>query len=139
MDRVVLDSNAVVSALLFRGTASRLHAHWRAGHFRMVASAETLAELARVFRYPKFKLSDDVVKTLLAVEVVPFCELVKPEPGPAVCRDPGDDKFLWCARDGHATLLVSGDPDLLALKPEWSGIVIVTIAEFLAKLETPPG
>jgi len=83
MDRVVLDSNAVVSALLFRGTASRLHAHWRAGHFRMVASEETLAELARVFRYPKFKLSDDVVETLLAGLRSKFFKRVPAEAVPA--------------------------------------------------------
>lgn len=137
MLRAVLDTNVVVSALLFRGVASAVHVHWRAGRIRLVASADTLAELARVLRYPKFKLAIDAVEAVLATEVIPFCDVVEVVSGPPACRDASDDKFLWCARDGGAEVLVTGDPDILALAPEWCGVRITTVAEVLARLSAP--
>ena len=47
------------------------------------------------------------------------------------CRDPDDDMFLELAVAGHATHLVTGDADLLALHP-FRGIAILTAADFVA-------
>ncbi len=41
------------------------------------------------------------------------------------CRDSKDDKFLEVAVTGHATHIVTGDEDLLALNP-FLGIQIVS-------------
>lgn len=135
MGPVVLDTNVLVSALLFRGQASRLREYWREKVFRMVVSADTLGELVRVLRYPKFKLPEGMAEALVATEVMPFCDLVVPDPSPPACRDADDDKFLWCARDGAAEALITGDPDLLALGTSWSGVTIKTLAEFLGELD----
>lgn len=134
MRRVVLDTNVVVSALLFRGTTSRLHVLWKRGELRLVVSDPTLADLGRVLAYPKFRLTAEVVASLVATEVLLFTDRVRPDRGPPVSRDPSDDEFLWAARDGHAECLVTGDPDLLVLRPAWSGIRIVTVAEALGRL-----
>ena len=133
--RGVADTNVIVSALLFRGTTSHLHRHWRAGRMVLLVSDETLAELARVLAYPKFKLSPVVVESLVATEVLPFTERIAPTRAPRACRDADDDEFLWCARDGGADALITGDPDLLALRPEWSGVPILTVAEAVQRLE----
>lgn len=45
------------------------------------------------------------------------------------CRDPDDDKFLELALASRAAVIVTGDPDLLALDP-WRGIRIVKPADF---------
>ena len=134
MRRVVLDTNVVVSALLFRGPTSGLHTIWKSGRLTLVVSDLTLAELARVLAYPKFRLTAEVMTSLVATEVLPFTERVVPTREPNACRDPGDDEFLWAARDGCAEMLVTGDPDLLALRPAWSGVRIVTVAEALDAL-----
>jgi len=47
------------------------------------------------------------------------------------CRDPKDDKFLELAVSGHATCIVTGDDDLLALHP-FRGIPILSVGHFLA-------
>lgn len=134
MRRVVLDTNVVVSALLFRGTTSELHALWKRSAFTALVSDATISELARVLAYPKFRLTGDTIAGLLAAEVLPFTERVEPARSPAACRDPDDDEFLWTARDGRAEMLVTGDPDLLALRPIWEGVRIVTVAEALTEL-----
>ena len=72
MRRVVLDTNVVVSALLFRGATSELHAIWKRGGLTLVVSEVSLAELTRVLAYPKFRLTGDMVAGLLATEVLPY-------------------------------------------------------------------
>jgi uncharacterized protein len=46
------------------------------------------------------------------------------------CRDSKDDKFLELAINGHATHIVTGDSDLLALHP-FQGSAIVSPNVFL--------
>lgn len=116
--RVVLDTNVVLSALLFRGgPAARVRAGWQAGRFVPLASTGTAQELVRVLAYPKFRLSADEQEELLA-DLMPWVEVVRvSDPPPAVpaCRDPFDLPFLQLAIAGRARALVSGDHDLLAL------------------------
>lgn len=116
--RFVLDTNVVLSALLFgSGPAARLRAGWQSARFVPLASTATAQELLRVLGYPKFRLSGDEQGELLA-DIMPWVEVVQiPDPPPAVppCRDPFDLPFLHLARAGRARAIVSGDRDLLAL------------------------
>ncbi len=133
--RWVLDTNVIVSALLFRGAASRLHRAWRGGEVRLLVDRALLLELARVLAYPKFRLSEEMIPLLLEQEILPFCEVVPDAQGPAVSRDPHDDKFLHVARAGRADALVSGDRDLLVLGNEWEGVPILTLREAIDLLD----
>jgi putative PIN family toxin of toxin-antitoxin system len=116
--RIVLDTNVVVSALLFGGgTAARVRAGWQAAHFVPLASAATARELVRVLAYPKFALAASEQQDLMA-DYLPWVQVVTiPDPPPAVppCRDPHDVPLLHLAIAGKAHALVSGDKDLLAL------------------------
>lgn len=134
MRRIVVDTNLLVSALLFRGETSRLCDHWREGQVRLLISSEILLEYARVLAYPKFKLSDHVVTGLLGSQVLPFADSVKVVEGARLCRDPDDDKFIWCAEGGRADALITGDLDLLALRTQLTSLVICTPAEELRGL-----
>ena len=115
--RVVLDTNVLVSALVFRtGNPAALRTAWQAERIRPMASHETASELIRVLAYPKFQLTDIEREDLLA-EYLPWCEsitvpanIVVPE-----IRDPDDRMFLRLALAGQADALVSGDQDLLSL------------------------
>ena len=116
--RVVLDTNVVLSALVFGGgTAVRVRAGWQSGRFVPLASTATAQELVRVLAYPKFRLSAAEQAELLA-DFMPWVHVVGiPTPPPAVprCRDPFDLPFLHLAVAGKARALVSGDRDVLAL------------------------
>ena len=130
--RPVLDTNILVSALLFHsGALSWLRGAWRAGRIRPLAGRQTTTELIRVLAYPKFALSEGERQELLD-DYLPFCETVTvPEPPPAVppCRDPFDRPFLELALAGRADALVTGDADLLALAKDFS-VPIVSPASF---------
>jgi len=116
--RVVLDTNTVLSALLFKhGRVVWLRQRWCEGRIIPLISETTEQELVRVLNYPKFKLSPEQQGVLLA-DYLDYCERVEViEPLPAVpnCRDPKDMPFLWLARAGNADFLVTGDQDLLVL------------------------
>lgn len=131
--RVVLDTNVVLSALLFRGGATgRLRYAWQDGACLPLVSTATVQELIRVLAYPKFRLSADERHELLA-DYLPHTRSVRvPNPTPVVpdCRDPFDRPFLELAIAGRAAVLVSGDRDLLAPARQ-TRFAILTPAEFL--------
>jgi len=114
--RVVFDTTTVVSALLFRnGRLAWMRPHWRERGCEPLISRATAAELTRVLRYPKFGLSPNDCRELLA-EYLPYCELIDPaERCASICRDVNDQPFLDLAQSGRADLLISGDEDLLSL------------------------
>ena len=116
--RVVLDTNVLLSALLFHtGTLSWFRQAWQAEDIRPLSSRETTGELIRVLSYPKFDLDSDAQEDLLA-DYLPWCETVVVSQAPAIpqCRDPFDRPFLELALTAQADALITGDNDLLALK-----------------------
>jgi putative PIN family toxin of toxin-antitoxin system len=118
--RVVLDVNVLVSALLSRaGAPGRLLALWLEGAFELVVSEELLAELGRALAYPKLRehispedAADFIALLRSTASMVAGAE--RPDP---ISRDPGDDYLLALAK-ASASVLVSGDRDLLVLAPE---------------------
>ena len=135
--RVVLDTNVVLSALIFiRGNLAALRQGWQHQQFTPLVSKATVEELIRVIAYPKFRLSDGERQDLLS-DYLPFCETVQvPNPGPAKpqCRDPFDVPFLELALEGRAESLVTGDGDLLSLVSEFS-CPILTVDDFLVRVQ----
>lgn len=131
--RVVLDTNTLVSALLFSGTASRLVSLWQSHRITVLVSKAILQEYLRVLAYPKFQLSAPEIKRLIAEEVLPFIETVRVRRHLAVVRrDPDDNRFVECAVAGRAGYLVTGDQDLRELG-SYGGVTILTVGEFLEK------
>lgn len=135
--RAVLDTNIVLSALLFgRGRLSPIRRAWQQATFRPIASRDTAAELIRALGYPKFRLSDSEREELLA-DYLPHCTVVKiPAKPPVVppCRDPFDLPFLQLAEQGKADFLVTGDRDLLVLQGRLR-CEIVTADAFMSGLD----
>jgi putative PIN family toxin of toxin-antitoxin system len=135
--RVVLDTNILVSALLFaNGRLAWLRGAWQSGAVVPVVCPASAEELLRVLAYPKFRLTDPEREELLA-DILPYAEVFPaPENDPAVpeCRDPADRIFLQLARGAKVSFLVTGDADLLVLAPDFSP-PIVTAEQLLAVLE----
>ncbi len=134
--RVVLDTNTVVSALLFSsGRLAPILAAWQIGTFMPIVSAETTTELIRVLSYPKFKLTS-VDRDELLGDYLPFCLTVR-IPAKSrripICRDPFDRPFLKLASSGKAAYLVTGDRDLLEIG-EKQPYTIVNAEEFISRL-----
>ncbi len=129
--KVVLDTNVLVSALLFKGELSRLVDLWRKGNIIPLFSRETFREFKAVLGYPKFSLTAQEIKILIEEEVLPFFEIIDiTGKARGICRDSDDDKFIACAVSASAEFIVSGDRDLLDIKKHKS-VRIITASEFL--------
>ena len=128
--KVVLDTNVLVSALLFGGLSGRLRTLWRTKRVHPFVSQAIMDEYLRVLAYPKFKLSTSEIEYLLRKEILPWFETIKAPRGKAfVLQDPSDDKFVWCAEAARVHWIISGDDHLLKL--EYPEIPIVTPSRFL--------
>ena len=128
---VVIDTDVVVSALLFGGIPGKLIPLWKAGHIRPKASREIIDEYIRVLAYPKFNLSEEEINFLLYEEILPYFEVVRVGLGRVLIRDdPSDDKFIRCAEASKSNIIISGDRHLLRLK-SYGKVKIVTPSQFL--------
>ncbi len=127
---VVLDTNVVVAALTANGLCHELLK--RTIRLRLLAtSAALLTELDATLQ-EKFTVTPAVKAFLTAYTQA--VTLVEPVALSApVCRDPDDDVVLATAVAAGATVVVTGDQDLLALQA-YAGIPIIgprTFVEFL--------
>ena len=55
MIRAVLDTNVILSALLFGGSTGGLVKAWQTGRFHLLLSRALLEEILRVLAYPKLR------------------------------------------------------------------------------------
>ena len=137
--RLVIDTNVLLSGLLWHGAPRRLIEAARNGTVVLISSPTLLQELEEVINRSKFaaifarieRKPDAVLNEVqLMVEMVLAPPLRKP-----VCRDPDDDAVLALALAADADLIVSGDEDLLVLKV-FQEIPITTAAQALEILRT---
>ncbi len=135
VNRVVLDTNVLVSALLFKGRLSRLVELWQKRKIIPVISRETFAELTLVLHYPKFSLSKDEIRSLIEHEILPHFEVIEVVKNvKGVCRDAGDDKFISCALSASVDCILSGDKDFCDLG-QYKTVKIMNSSDFLKKLD----
>src|SRR4030066_46441 len=76
LNRVVLDANVLVSALLFGGRLEPIRRGWRTGRIRPVLSKEIADEPVRGLAYPKFRLTREEISALLKTELLPYVGVV---------------------------------------------------------------
>jgi len=121
-----VDTNVLVSGLVFGGLPGRILTAWSAGAFELVVSPEILDEYRRVGqelargRAPL----EQALDALLALIAVHAIVVSAPRLAPGVCEDPDDDKFLSAALAGGATVVVSGDKHLHGVSG-WQGITVL--------------
>lgn len=130
-DHFVFDTNVIVSAALFRHSISRTALDTALVYGRLLMSETTALELTTVLLRPKFDryLQRDVREAFLTLFLQQTL-LIEISETITACRDPKDDKFLEVAIDGKATLIVSGDRDLLDVQ-SYRGIAILSPRLFL--------
>jgi putative PIN family toxin of toxin-antitoxin system len=128
--KVVADTNVIVSALFWRGNASKIIDLVEKGKIKLFTSVALLDELKKVLGYERFGLGektvDDNVKYILTIS-----EISSPKRRLKIIReDPADDKVLECALEGKVRYIVSGDMHLLRLR-KFRGIRIIRAKELL--------
>ena len=129
MIRVVLDTNVIVSALVFGGVPRGVLELAEAGKCELFYSEPIQTEVRRVlaekFDWPQTMI-DEVLPVVWSMgkAVVPRITLN------AVPADPDDNRILECAVAARAQVVVSGDRHLLDLQ-NYKSIPIATPRQFL--------
>jgi putative PIN family toxin of toxin-antitoxin system len=134
--RYVVDTGVLVSAAVFPDSVPGQAVREALGRGRLLLSQATAEEISDVLARPKFDryVRPQTRRRFLAA-LVRRALVVETNRPLRICRDPKDDKFLELAVCGNASLLITGDRDLLVLDP-FQGIAIVTPARFLAILKS---
>jgi putative PIN family toxin of toxin-antitoxin system len=136
--RIVLDTNVVLSALLWRGTPYRLLDAIRSrGEARLFTSPALIDELADVLTRPsaakRLTLVGRTAREVLA-DYVEVLDVVDPEQVPRVVPDDADDdQVIAAAIAAGADCVVSGDANLLSMGSH-HGIPIMTAAQALQRI-----
>ena len=131
--RLVLDTNVVLSALLWGGTPYRLLQLAMDGEVQLFTSPVLAAELRNILVRPHLaaKLAEKgtTADTVTAL-YLEFARAVSPPLSvPRVVPDDADDDHVVaCAVAAKADIIVSGDKHLLNLR-EYQGIRMLTAAQ----------
>lgn len=131
--RTVMDTNVLVSGILWRGVPFQLLRWAEESHLRIYTSLEILGEIYRVLHYPKFQQYIDNQQASpgeLFAKIASLCTIIQVDRVvKGICSDADDEKFLSCALAANVEVLVSGDSHLLDLK-KYRSIRVLTAREF---------
>ena len=120
-----------MSALLLPDSKPRKALDLALERGKVLLSLAALAELYEVLNRKQFRryIDEEDVRIFVAA-LTREAQWVDVDVRITACRDPTDNKFLELAASGHATHIVTGDSDLLALNP-FQGIQILPPHSFL--------
>jgi uncharacterized protein len=135
--RLFLDTNVLVSAVLFAGVPGQLLDAVRGGRADGIVSLHVLSEFIEVLARPRFGF-DEATSVALAEEIAEFAEVVPLliSSGSWV-SDRDDDPVVEAALTARATHIVTGDAHILAAGLK--AIAVVTPAEALALIGSDSG
>ena len=130
--RVLLDTNVLISAILFGGVPRQLLEAALAGDIALITSQPLLAELETVLTR-KFEFPTSMTASIRA-ELEGLSEVVEPVQIESVTRTVADDLVLATAVAGGAEMLVTGDKELLEMGT-YEGVPIETARDLVDRLE----
>ena len=129
----MIDTNVLASSILIKKSSSDFVLKKARSLGILLFSEATFQELQTTLSRSKFDRyvslqvrSEFIFRLRLESELVDIVERVD------LCRDEKDNKFLEVAINGKAEYLITGDNDLLVLRP-FQDVKIMTINEFLDK------
>lgn len=126
--RALLDTNVLVSAILFGGLPRQLLEAALIGELDLVTSPALLAELEGILTR-KFGFASTMAASIRA-ELESLSDVVEPVPLKPVLRDAADDLVLATAVSGATDVIVTGDKELLALG-SYEGVAIESPRTFI--------
>ena len=134
MLKAVVDTNVLISGLLGSRTNRKIIEAFRNEQFLLVTSPLLIEEFLRVSSGPRLAVYfSSKERQAIAWFLQTQTHLAIPKQRFQACRDPKDNLLLEVAIAAKASILVTGDQDLLVLHP-FRRISILAPAQFLHRL-----
>jgi len=131
--KVVLDTNVLISAILFGGKPRQILEKAIRGDIRLCLSEPIQEELKGVLQRSKFDYSPEMIQFILT-ELIGIADFVNPsETLNVVLEDPEDNRILECAVEAKANYIVSGDFHLQKINT-YRNTEVANVATFLERL-----
>ncbi len=130
--RIVLDTNVIISAIIFKGKPREIYDLALNEVFKTISSSTLISELTGILA-KRFLLSFAEIN-VIEFEIKEIFEFVHPKKSINVVRDIDDNHVLEAAVEGKCQYIITGDKDLLDLK-SYNQITILTPSDFLELLE----
>lgn len=134
-EKIIIDTNNLISALGWEGKSRVLFHRVTKGEFQLFVSVDQLAEIKRVLRYPKLKFTNNQISRFLTI-LSEIAKIIQIKRRINIVRDPDDNMLIEAAIESKALYIITGDDDLLTLK-EYNGVKIISVSEFLDKNKKP--
>lgn len=134
-DRVVLDTNSLLSSLSRRGSAYPVWKGFQEGRYTLCLTNEILEEYEEVIaRKTKPEVARNVIDFIMMqrnVELIdPFFRME------LITADPDDNKFVDCAFAANATYIVSDDTHYDVLREiTFPPILVLKLKAFIERLK----
>lgn len=131
LQNVTLDTNIIISALVFGGNSKKIIEKINKQEFKVYISPQLVSELIDVL-IKKFNFSKKMIM-LLEAQIITLFNVVYPTQNINVVRDVDDNRVLEVAIESNSSVIVTGDKDLLDLKI-YKNIEIMNPKDFLDAL-----
>lgn len=132
LQKVTLDTNIIISALVFGGNSKEIIEKINKREFKVYISPQLVSELIDVL-IKKFNFSKKMIM-LLEAQIITLFNIVYPTQNIDVVRDVDDNRVLEVAVASNSSVIVTGDKDLLDLK-KYKNIKIMNPKNFLDSIE----
>lgn len=134
MQKVVLDTNVYISAVLFGGNPEEIRKLSKEGKIEVLISEAIISEIADVLRR-KFNWESWQISQLID-DIREVSTLIIPRQSISLIADDADNRILECALEGNAQYIISGDKRHLLPLKGYRDIRILSPDEFLGLLRT---
>ena len=130
MVKIVLDTNIIISAIIFGGNPRIILEQAIRRNIRLCISEEILDEVKRVLKRQKFNYPPEIIQ-IITHELTIISDLITPVKEITVIKaDPEDNRVLACAVEGDVDYIITGDSHLLELE-SFENIKILTPSQFI--------
>jgi putative PIN family toxin of toxin-antitoxin system len=137
MPKVVLDTNAFISAILTPGQSRRVVEMARKGTIDLAVSEAILGEIERVLRLKLRRADWEIDAVLRGIRDISI--FVSPGHRLSVIEaDDADNRILECAVEAKAEYIVTGDAHHLLPLKEFQGIRMLSPGEFCKLSQMEP-
>lgn len=132
--KYVIDTNVIISRLMIPNSNPTKAVQYVLNNGMLLLSDEIIEEIDKILFKSKFDKYLSLESRKLFLEgLIMIAQKIDIDTQIEVCRDPKDNKILEAAVSGKASIIITGDQDLLVIR-SYGNIDILSPTDFMEQL-----